>query len=208
MKKTIHEEIITLQNYFKSMRAKMDVLGGEAGDRLLSLQVPCHLCDPPGTRRAGGPQTLLHEGLHGPTEKCSRTAKRGPKTTEKCSRTAKRGPKTASLGLRCRCSRGGLRLVPNLPDLGMGGMQLLLKTPGRTNSTARLWLVRKARSTAAARLFLSQFFYTYPCFQVALEHTAWPGLCQDAISWDKDKATTSTRTSQAEGEPPAAQGAA
>lgn len=83
--------------------------GGEAGDRLLSLQVPCHLCDPPGTRRAGGPQPLLHEGLRGPTEKCSRTAKRGPKTTEKCSRTAERGPKTASLGLRCRCSRDGLR---------------------------------------------------------------------------------------------------
>lgn len=193
MKKTIHEEIITLQNYFKSMRAKM-YWGGEAGDRLLSLQVPCHLCDPPGTRRAGGPQTLLHEGLRGP---------RG-----KCSRTAKHGPKTASFGLRCRCSRGGLRLVPNLPDLGMGGMQLLLKTPGRTNSTARLWLVRKARSTAAARLSLSQCFYTYPCFQVAPEHTAWPGLCQDAISWAKDKATTSTRTSQPEGEPPAAQGAA
>lgn len=31
MKKTIHEEIITLQNYFKSMRAKTDVWGGGWG---------------------------------------------------------------------------------------------------------------------------------------------------------------------------------
>lgn len=107
MKKTIHEEIITLQNYFKSMRAKTDV-GGEAGDRLLSLQVSCHLCNPPSTRRAGGPQTLLLRGLREPREKCSRTAKPGPET--------------ASFGLRCRCSRDGLRLAPNLPDPETGGV--------------------------------------------------------------------------------------
>lgn len=42
MKKPIHEEIIILQNYFKSRRAPRRMGWRGAGDRLLSLRVSCH----------------------------------------------------------------------------------------------------------------------------------------------------------------------
>lgn len=65
MKKTIHEEIITLQNYFKSMRAKM-YWGGRLGTGCCHSRSPATSATPPAPAGQGDPKPSCTRGCVDP----------------------------------------------------------------------------------------------------------------------------------------------
>lgn len=146
MKKPIHKEIIILQNYFKSMRAKMDGGGGGAGDRLPSLQVSCpmsgHLqgLDSLAPEGRGSP-SLLHQGLGKP-----RARNTEEKQTVDQKSMASEPAGDCRHGFWCPSSQNRRQLAPNSPPPRDGGWQLSFKTTCKTHPSLRAQPRRWTRS--------------------------------------------------------------
>lgn len=120
MKKPIHEEIIILQNYFKSMRAKMDGAQGVLG-------TGCHHSGCPATvqppLRVGLPGFGGQGTIKPPAPGAGQTG--GEKYYKKQNVAQKNmalePAEDCRLGFWCSSSQDGQQLAPNSPVPGDGG---------------------------------------------------------------------------------------
>lgn len=126
MKKPIHEEIIILQNYFKSMRAKMDGGGGVLGTGCHLSRCPAH-CPAtskgwtPWLRKAGDPQAFCTRGLANPGQEI---VKKSKLWTRRAWPRSQRGTVGMAFGAPALRTGGSSLQIHHLPEMVDGNFHL------------------------------------------------------------------------------------
>lgn len=145
MKKPIHEEIIILQNYFKSRRAETDGVAGCWGQAAVTpgvLPSSSHLQGLDNVALEGRePPSLLHQGLG---KACMRITKEKQNVAQK--NVASEPAGNCQCGFCWPSSQDGWQLATNSPAHRQEGWQLSAKTTCKTHPSLRSQPRRWTRS--------------------------------------------------------------